>query len=100
MDVISAHNDVLFALIYDPLEENLPNAGRLVMAEGELQLEVDTSNPGLREHYHTDFEQRLARIHELSRQREIPVLPLSTAEPVPEQVRRLLGNRLGARRRP
>jgi uncharacterized protein (DUF58 family) len=100
MTVISAQNDVLFALIYDPLEEALPSAGRLVMAEGKLQLEVDTSNPGLREHYHTDFEQRLARIHELSRQREIPVLPLSTAEPVPEQVRRLLGNRPGARRRP
>jgi uncharacterized protein (DUF58 family) len=61
---------------------------------------LHTSNPGLREHYHTDFEQRLARIHELSRQREIPVLPLSTAEPVPEQVRRLLSNRPEAQRRP
>ena len=100
MTLISAHNDVLFALIYDPLEETLPNAGRLVLAEGESQLEVDTSNLALREHYHTEFEQRLARIHELSRQREIPVLPLSTAEPVPEQVRRLLGNRPQARMRP
>jgi uncharacterized protein (DUF58 family) len=99
MTVISAHNDVLFALIYDPLEETLPNAGRLIMAEGKLQLEVNTANPGLRQHYHTEFEQRLARIHELSRQREIPVLPLSTAEPVPEQVRRLLGDRPEAWRR-
>jgi uncharacterized protein (DUF58 family) len=99
MTVISTHNDVLFALIYDPLEETLPNAGRLIMAEGKLQLEVNTSNPGLRQHYHTEFEQRLARIHELSRQREIPVLPLSTAEPVPEQVRRLLGDRPEAWRR-
>jgi hypothetical protein len=64
-----------------------------------LQLEVNTSNPGLHQHYHTEFEQRLARIHELSRQREIPVLPLSTAEPVPEQVRRLLGARPEAWRR-
>ncbi len=100
MTVISAHNDVLFALIYDPLEEILPNAGRLVIAEGELQLEVNTSDRGLRERYHAEFEQRLARIYELSRQHEIPVLPLSTAEPVPEQVRRLLGNRSEARRRP
>ena len=100
MTLISAHNDVLFALIYDPLEETMPNAGRLVMAEGESQLEVDTSNLALCEYYHTEFEERLARIHELSRQREIPVLPLSTAEPVPEQVRRLLGNRPQARMRP
>jgi uncharacterized protein (DUF58 family) len=91
--LLSAHIDVLVAFIYDPLESTLPEAGRLVMAEGVLQLEVDTSERGLRERYHVEFEQRLARIQELSRQREIPVLPLSTAEPVAEQVRHLLGDR-------
>jgi uncharacterized protein (DUF58 family) len=96
--LLSAHNDVLAVFIYDPLEAALPNAGRLVITEGELQLEVNTSDRGLRERYQTEFEQRLARMHELSRQRQIPVLPLSTAERVPEQVRRLLGDRPGARR--
>jgi uncharacterized protein (DUF58 family) len=94
---ISAHNDALVVFIYDPVEGALPDAGRLVMAEGELQLEVDTSDRGLRERYQTEFERRLARIRELSRRREIPVLPISTAEPVPEQVRRLLGDRPRAR---
>jgi uncharacterized protein (DUF58 family) len=93
--LISVHNDALVAFIYDPLEAALPDAGRLVMAEGELQLEVDTSDRSLRERYQTEFAQRLGRIQELSRQREIPVLPLSTAEPVEEQIRRLLGNRPG-----
>jgi uncharacterized protein (DUF58 family) len=94
---LSAHNDVLAAFIYDPLEAALPNAGRLVMAEGGLQLDVDTADRGLRERYRTGFEERLARIQALSRQRSIPVLPLSTAEPVPEQVRRILGDRPGLR---
>jgi uncharacterized protein (DUF58 family) len=96
--LLSAHNDVLVVFISDPLEVALPDAGRLVMAEGERQLEVNTADRGLRERYQTAFELRLARLQELSRQREIPVLPLSTAEPVPEQVRRLLGDRPGARR--
>jgi uncharacterized protein (DUF58 family) len=96
--LLSAHNDVLATFIYDPLEATLPDAGRLVMVEGELQLEVNTADRGLRERYQTEFEQRLARMQELSRQRQIPVLPLSTAEPVPEQVRRLLGDRPRARR--
>jgi uncharacterized protein (DUF58 family) len=96
--LIGAHNDALAVFIYDPLEASLPDAGRLVMAEGELQLEVNTSDHGLRERYQTEFEQCLARIQELSRRREIPVLPLSTAEPVPEQVRRLLGGHPGVRR--
>jgi uncharacterized protein (DUF58 family) len=91
--VLSAHNDVLTVFIYDPLESALPDAGRLVTADGGLQLEVDTSDRRLRERFHDEFEQRLARIHELSRQREIPVLPLSTAESVEAQLRTLLGAR-------
>jgi uncharacterized protein DUF4381/uncharacterized protein DUF58 len=39
----SAHNDVLMIFVHDPLEAALPDAGRLVMGEGDLQLEVDTS---------------------------------------------------------
>jgi uncharacterized protein (DUF58 family) len=96
--LISAHNDALVVFIYDPLEGALPDAGRLVMAEGELQLEVNTSDRALRERYRSDFEQRLARMRELSRQREIPVLPLSTAEPVEAQLRSLLGAREQGRR--
>ena len=96
--LISAHNDALVVFIYDPLEGALPDAGRLVVTEGELQLEVNTSDRSLRERYRTEFERRLARIRELSRQREIPVLPLSTEEPVETQLRSLLGARAQGRR--
>jgi hypothetical protein len=68
------------------------------MAEGDLQLEVNTSDGGLRQRYDAEFEQRLGRIRELSRQREIPVLPLSTATGVAEQVRELLGHQQPAPR--
>jgi uncharacterized protein (DUF58 family) len=98
LTLLSAHNDALVVFIYDPLEAGLPDAGRLVMAEGELQLEVNTSERGLRERYRAEFGQRLSRIRELSRQREIPVLPLSTAEPVEAQLRSLLGAREQGRR--
>jgi uncharacterized protein (DUF58 family) len=96
--LLGTHNDVLTIFIYDPLEAQLPEAGRLVMAEGELQLEVNTSERRLRQQYHTEFEQRLGRLRELSRQRQIPVLPLSTARGVPEQVRELLGHQPAVRR--
>jgi uncharacterized protein (DUF58 family) len=96
--LISAHNDALVAFIYDPLEAALPDAGRLVMAEGASQLEVDTSDRGLRERYRREFEQRLGRIQELSRQREIPVLPLNTEDPVETELRALLWARERGRR--
>jgi uncharacterized protein (DUF58 family) len=96
---LGAHNDVLIVFIYDPLEARLPDAGRLVVAEGELQLEVNTSDHALRQRYDAEFTQRLERIRELSPQREIPVLPLSTARGVAEQVRELLGHQPPVRRR-
>jgi uncharacterized protein (DUF58 family) len=90
--LLSAHNDVITAFIYDPLETELPDAGRLVMAEGAVQLEVNTSDRGLRRDFHDTFEQRLRRIQTLSRKRSIPVLPIQTGAGVAEQVRTLLGN--------
>jgi uncharacterized protein (DUF58 family) len=97
--LLGTHNDVLALFIYDPLEAQLPDAGRLVMAEGELQLEVNTSERRLRQRYTAEFEQRLERLRALSRQRHIPVLPLSTARGVAEQVRELLGHLPAAQRR-
>lgn len=96
--LLGTHNDVLLVFVYDPLEAQLPDAGRLVVAEGALQLEVNTSDRGLRQRYNAEFEQRLERIRELLRQREMPVLPLSTGQGVAEQVRELLGHRPSVRR--
>jgi len=96
--LLGTHNDVLLVFVYDPLEAQLPDAGRLVVAEGALQLEVNTSDRGLRQRYNAEFEQRLERIRELLRQREMPVLPLSTGLGVAEQVRELLGHRPSVRR--
>jgi hypothetical protein len=90
--LLSEHNDVISVFIFDPLETQLPDAGRLVMAEGAVQLEVNTSDSELRRRFHDAFEQRLARIQTLSRKRLIPVLPIHTGEGVAEQVRTLLGN--------
>jgi uncharacterized protein (DUF58 family) len=88
---LTEHNDVLFALVYDPLESRLPQAGRLVVAEEENQLEVDTGDRRLRDRFMQDFEKRRKWIEDLSRKRSIPVLAIRTGEGVGEQVRRRLG---------
>ena len=91
--LLAAHNDVLVAFVFDPLEAALPDAGRLVMCEGERQLDVDTSPRSLRDRYRSDFAQRRAAARDLARQRQIPVLPLDTATDVSAQLRELLGRR-------
>jgi hypothetical protein len=89
---------MIAVLIYDPLEADLPDAGAMVMAEEEMQLEVDTSDNRLRSRFSEDFEQRLEWMRRMSRLRSIPLLPIHTAEGVAEQVRKLLGHSMGARR--
>jgi uncharacterized protein (DUF58 family) len=95
---LNAHNDCLFVMVYDPLEARLPRAGRLVASDGERRLAFNSSSDRLQRDYITDFETRLAWLQGLSRKQAIPLLPVSTAAPVADQVRRLLGQRERVRR--
>lgn len=88
---IAAHNDVLAALIYDPLSVNMPPAGRLVVSDGDLQLEVDLDRKTTRGRL-TDFmKDRQRDLADRLRQIGVPMLALSTAEGVAEQIRAQLG---------
>jgi uncharacterized protein (DUF58 family) len=95
---LSEHNDVLTAFIFDPLEKDIPAAGRLRFADANGQLEADTSHGKLRTAFTSEFEQRLERIQKTSRRFSIPVLPLTTTLPVPDQIRDALGYHQGTRR--
>lgn len=91
---MTAHNDVLAVFVYDPLEAELPNIGAVVVAEGGLQLEIDTSGRRLRGGFARDFAERRAAIEQFSAKRSIPVLAISTARPPAEQLREILGRKL------
>lgn len=88
---IAAHNDVMVLFVYDPLEEELPHAGRFVFAHGARQLEVDTDAATLRRAYAKDFLQRQADIDRFCRQRQVARMSLSTHRDTDEQVRERLG---------
>lgn len=88
---ISRHNDVLTILIYDPLEADLPVAGPLVFTEGARQLEVDTRSDRFQTAFHVSFDERVQRAREFLLKRGAPLIPISTAEEVADQLRHLLG---------
>ncbi len=88
---IAQHNDVLVVLVFDPLEVDLPNAGLVVFSEGARQLEVNTGSERLRTAFRASFDERLERARKFLLRREVPLIPISTAEDVAEQLRRLLG---------
>lgn len=95
---LNEHNDLLFTMIYDPFEAELPNAGPLTVSDAKQHLMFDSGNRSLRERYQADFAKRLETLKSLSRKRAIPLLPISTDEPVAEQVRHLLGTQERGRR--
>ena len=92
---LAAHNDVLALFIYDPLEANLPSFGKVIVSQGDLQLEVDTGDAQFRKRFSDQFESRLKTARDLMLKRGIPVLPIHTAEGVREQFMDLLGHRPG-----
>ncbi len=89
---MAAHNDVIALFIYDPLEANLPSAGKLVVSQGDLQLEVDTRDAQLRTQFSEQFTTRLKTARDLMLKRAVPVLPIHTTEGVREQLQALLGH--------
>ncbi|MEW6742794.1 MAG: DUF58 domain-containing protein [Planctomycetota bacterium] len=96
---MTAHNDVLALFIYDPLEANLPAAGKLIVSEGDLQLEVDTRDAELRTRFSEQFSTRLKTARDLMLKRSVPLLPIHTTARVREQMRELLGHSSRASRK-
>jgi uncharacterized protein (DUF58 family) len=92
---LTAHNDVLAVFVQDPLEEALPDIGKGVFASGDAQLEVDTASRTLRQRFSEERRGWRSSLADLSRNRAIPVLPISTDRDVADQLRELIGRRAG-----
>ncbi len=97
--IITRHNDVLIGLIYDPIAKELPNIGKIVVSDGEQQLEVDINSKKLRERYPEILAGRLKRLTDELTKYGVPVLPIHTATGVAEQIREILGYSPGTRRK-
>lgn len=95
---LARHNDVLGMLLFDPLRKTPPPAGRVVVSDGARQLEVDLDESRLRDRIARDYADELEAIRKALRKLSAPLIPLSTAEEVPVQIRRALGAAAARRR--
>jgi uncharacterized protein (DUF58 family) len=96
---LSRSNDVICCLTYDPLAVRLPPAEQLVVSNGELQVELQLGQEKVRKSILEASDRRMRKILSWQHELEVPVLPLSTAEDVGQQVRHLLGQVAALRRR-
>ena len=79
---LAAHNDVVASLVYDPLWQRMPEHRALVVSEGRLQVELRIEHERVRAPLASLFSGRAAEIAELLRASGVPLMALSTAEPV------------------
>jgi uncharacterized protein (DUF58 family) len=93
--LVAAHNDLVWVRIFDPLEAELPDIGKVTVGEGEATLAVATSDRDLRDGFRQEFDAQMDWAHSSAIKAEVPHLPISTAESVAMQVRRLIGEASG-----
>ncbi|MFD4836639.1 DUF58 domain-containing protein [Achromobacter sp. NPDC058515] len=88
---VAAHNDVIATLVYDPLALRLPLHGRLVVTQGELQVELAADRQQVRQPLADFFAGRLHDVAQMLRRSRVPLLSIDTADDTVAQLRRELG---------
>ena len=88
---INQHNDIICALVFDPLERDISRANRLVVSDGRYQLEIDPARRELGRKFESSFETSFSQVQGELRRRNIPILPVDTITPATDQLREKLG---------
>lgn len=88
---IRKDNDVIAALISDPLERDIESAHQLVVSDGRYQLQLETRDSPAGARFRAAFEHRLEQLTDSLKRHDIPLLSLSTESSVANQVQRQLG---------
>jgi len=89
---LATHNDVVAALVFDPSAKAVPDRGKVVVTEGELQVELDFDRRTVREPLARMFDQRLQQTVALVQRCGVPMLAIDTEQPTLLQVARMLGH--------
>lgn len=98
MRQLSAHNDVIALQVYDPLALKLPNNGRLLVTQGELQVELAIEKRNVQQPLGDFLSGRLKDVATLLRRSQVPLMMISTAEDAHRQLRAELGKSAGGAR--
>jgi uncharacterized protein (DUF58 family) len=89
---LAAHNDVIAALVYDPLGADLNSNFNLEATDGEQQISL-SPQPKFADRFRDEFRSRLNQLRERLGSIRVPILPICTHDPVIDQVLAAFGRR-------
>jgi uncharacterized protein (DUF58 family) len=88
---INQHNDIICALVFDPLERDISGASKLVVSDGKFQLEIDPDRQELGKKFEASFASSVAWVQGELKRHDILVMPVDTVTPVTRQLQEKLG---------
>jgi uncharacterized protein (DUF58 family) len=91
--LLAAHNDVLVVLTYDPLGASLVGQPGMIATDRGSRWQIPAGTV-FADAFRQVFARKLDEWSEIFRALRVPVIPVSTAEPVAEQLRTLFGEHL------
>jgi uncharacterized protein (DUF58 family) len=92
---LAEHCELVLALIYDPVEAELPPPGRYPVSDGHALAILDTRDPALRAAHRARFQARRERLLQLSRRYRMHFVPLATDLPLATTLSQALARRAG-----
>ena len=83
---LARHNDIVGFHVSDPLEKALPRPDVYTITNGEERIRINTGNRGYRKQYESAFEARLSETRDAFARLKVPLIELTTNEPVTSSV--------------
>ncbi len=91
---LSRHSDLVLISIHDPLEAELPPAGRYRVSDGESIVTIDSTLVAVCEEYRRRYQWQQAELQQFCRRHGLYLLPMSTADDPLAVLQRGLGGKL------
>lgn len=88
---LAERNDVVALQVFDPLAQNLPASGKLLVTQGQLQVVLAVGRKPVRQPLSDFLLGRLHEVADLLRRSQVPLMLFSSAEPALDQLRLELG---------
>lgn len=89
---LASHNDVIAAMVYDPLRSQMPAPRDVVVTDGNLQVEVELGKQTIRRSIAEVADRRAKRVLGWKAKLGLTVFPLSSGEDTTDQIRHFLGH--------
>ncbi|MFL0797987.1 MAG: DUF58 domain-containing protein [Cellvibrionaceae bacterium] len=97
---LSRHCDLTLFAISDPLEMELPKAGRYTVTDGQNRSSLNTADNKLRTRFQEQWQHQRTQLRKISYRVGIPLLEIETSDELPHKLRQLfsLNRKAGGRK--